>query len=186
VSGRYRPLPLSGSHAVAYWNEEGFERTELLGLFVAYLLEHRWGVTLDSGWAAWDLEVYCHPWTVVQVCTAQEDYGGRRRLVRVRFRLRPSGYMKALGLGTVLTALAALGLLAWPAGLEARLLLAACAAGGAVCLGLWRRGTCRAAQVVAVLDAMAGRIGLVHCGSLPRQGKAPRGASAEGKAPATA
>ena len=52
--------------------ENGGDRTLLLQRVTAFLNEHGWGKTLDSGWSNWDLEVYCHPWTVVQVCTAQE------------------------------------------------------------------------------------------------------------------
>src|SRR5207247_9838921 len=62
-----RRLPLSGRLTATYWTEEGFERTELLGLVIAYLNEHRWGKTIDSGWEDWDLEIDCHPWTVVRV-----------------------------------------------------------------------------------------------------------------------
>ena len=162
-------MPLSGIATVGYWNEEGYERTELLGLFTAYLLENRWGTTVDSGWSDWDLEVHCHPWTVVQVSTAQEDYGGGKRLIRARYRLRLSGYLKALGAGCLLAAVAGVGLLAWPAALEARLLLGACAAVASLCLGLWWRGTRRASQVVAVFDTVATGMGLVRCQALPWQ-----------------
>jgi hypothetical protein len=142
----------------------------LLGLYLAYLIEHRWGTTIDSGWSDWDVKVHCHRWTVLQVCTAQEDYGRRKRLIRARFRLRPSGSMKALALGGVLATLAALGLLAWPAALEAELLLGVCCGIWAVCLVLWWQGTRRAAQAVGAFDAMAGSLGLARCRSLPWQG----------------
>src|SRR5262249_33254871 len=32
-------LPLRGQHQVAYWSEEGYDRTELVGLVIAYLNE---------------------------------------------------------------------------------------------------------------------------------------------------
>ena len=79
-------LPIWGQRTEAYWTGDGYERTELLGLVVAYLNEHSWGKAVDSGWKDWDLEVYCHPWTVIQVSTAQEDLGGPKRVIRVRIR----------------------------------------------------------------------------------------------------
>ena len=170
VGGVDLRMPLTGARSTAYWNEAGVERTDVLGLFVAYLLEHRWGTTLDSGWSDWDVEVYCHPWTVVQVRTAQEDYGGRKRLIRARFRVRPSRYLKALGVLPVVAAVAAVGLLPFPAPLEAWGLLATCAGLWALCLGLWWRGTRRAAQVVAVFDLLARSLGLARCDRLPWEG----------------
>src|SRR5262249_13332145 len=90
------PLSFSGKPIVHYWTEEGAARIELLGTVVAYLNERRWGKTLDTGWRDWDLEIYCHPWTVVQVCTAQEEHGSGKRLIRARFGLRTSGYTRLL------------------------------------------------------------------------------------------
>jgi hypothetical protein len=51
-------LPLGGTREVAYWSEEGRDRTELLAEVVTYLNARRWGKTIDSGWADWDLEIY--------------------------------------------------------------------------------------------------------------------------------
>src|SRR5262249_32956953 len=48
---RGRRLPLTGSLQLAYWSENDCQRTELLGLFIAYLIEQRWGTTIDSGWS---------------------------------------------------------------------------------------------------------------------------------------
>jgi O-antigen biosynthesis protein len=162
LEGRLEPLPLSGRRTVAYWTGQGYERIELLGLVVAYLNERGWGREIDSGWSDWDLLIYCHPWTVVEVRTAQQDYGGRDRVIHVRYRLRPSGYMKALG---ALAFLAAGGLLVglplWPvAGVAAALV--------ALCGGLWWRGTVRASQAMAVVDYLACGLGLVRCAVTPR------------------
>jgi GT2 family glycosyltransferase len=156
TAGRGRKLSLTGRAAAAYWTEAGYDRTELLGLVLAYLNERGWGKTMDSGWQDWDLEIYCHPWTVVQVCTAQEEHGGRKRLIRVRYRLRPSGYTKALGAAGALTACAAAVLWAWPVAAAAVVLLAAC-------LGVWWRGTGRASRALALFDAYAAELGLIPC-----------------------
>jgi glycosyltransferase involved in cell wall biosynthesis len=177
LDGRDECLPLCGRRAVAYWTEGGYERTELLALVIAYLNENGWGKTIDSGWSDWDVEIYCHPWTVVQACTAQEDHGSGKRLIRVRFQLRPSGYLKALGGGAILTAAAAAGLLAWPDAAEATLLLGACLGICAVWLGVWWRGTRRASQAIAVFDAKAGDLGLIRCDPPPvRAPASPTGA----------
>jgi len=153
---RYRAFPVSGRLTAVYWSEEGLDRTELLGLVIAYLNEQRWGKTIDSGWESWDLEIYCHPWTVVQVCTAQEDHGARKRLIRVRYRLRPSGHTKSLGVAAALAAGAACLFQAWPVATLAGVLLAAG-------LGAWWRGRYQASQAVRLFDAAAKEIHLVPC-----------------------
>ena len=148
-------LPLSGYVETAYWSEDGKERTELLEQVVSYLTVHRWGKTLDSGWSNWDIEIYCHPWTVVQLCTAQEEHGGNRRLIRVRYQLRRSGYTQVLQWAAALAAIIAIGLLALPALFEVGILVGVCAGIWAFCLGAWWRGTRQAKKAMAVVDAVA-------------------------------
>src|SRR5262249_45477370 len=139
-----------------YWSEEGYQRTELLGLFVAYLIEHRWGTTIDSGWSEWDVEVHYHPWTLLQVCTAQEDHGGGKHLIRVRYRLRLTRLSKLVAsLGLAATALAGsihLALATVGAGLLAAMLLAA-----------WWYGARLASQAVRGFDQLARGLDLVGC-----------------------
>jgi GT2 family glycosyltransferase len=163
-SGAGDRLPLTGSRTVAYWSEGTAERTELVGLFIAYLLEHRWGTTIDTGWSDWDVKVHCHPWTLVRVCTAQEDHGGGKHLIRVRYRLQLTGFARALaGLGLVgaaVTAGVSVGLAALGAGLVAALLLAA----------RWR-GACLAGRVVSGLDGLARGLGLIPCEAESPQGQ---------------
>ncbi len=156
-------LSLRGRLTATYWSEDCRERTELLALVIAYLDERGWGKTLDSGWSDWDLEIHCHPWTVVRVGTTQEDHGSGKRLIRVRYRLWASEQSKLLAAVAVFAAAAASGLLACSAPVEAGLLLGLSVALGAFCLGAWCMGTCRAAQAVALFDAMARRLRLVRC-----------------------
>jgi GT2 family glycosyltransferase len=149
-------LPLTGTRTIAYWSEAGFERTELLGLFIAYLVEHRWGTVVDSGWSEWDVEVHYHPWTLFQVCTAQEDHGGGKHLIRVRYRLRPTGLAKLVAsLGLVATVLAG----------SIHLVLAAVATGllAAMLLAAWWRGARLASQAIGGFDKLACDLGLVYC-----------------------
>jgi hypothetical protein len=153
-------LPLSGTQAVAFWSEQGQERTELLARVIAYLNDHRWGKIIDFGWSDWDLQVYCHPWTVVEVSTAQEDHADGKRLIRVRYRLRPTGYTRTAGWTGLLCVAVAAALPVWPLA----------ALGGALValrLGAWWRGTNRAGKALAVVDAMAAGLGLVRCDLAP-------------------
>src|SRR5205085_10542738 len=108
------------------WSEKGCERLQLLSCVVLYLNEHRWGKTLDTGWDDWDVEIYCHPWTVVQVCTAQEDHGSGKHLIHVRYRLRPSGTMNAMAMAGGLGLLTAASLQTWPVALGAGLFVTTC------------------------------------------------------------
>jgi hypothetical protein len=151
------PLPLTGSRIVDYWTEEGYERTELLALVIAYLNEHGWGKTIDSGWEAWDLEIYCHPWSVVQISTAQEDHGGRNRLIRVRYRLRLSDSTRTVEALTVTGGVVASLLFGW---------LALAATAGLVVLWnlyAWWTGTRRASRALAIVDGFAERLRLFRC-----------------------
>src|SRR5439155_18241215 len=103
----------------------------------------------------WDLQIYCHPWTVVEVCTAQEDHADGKRLIRVRYCLRPTGYTRAAGWVGLLAVAVSAVLGVWP--------LAALSGGCAVlCLGAWWRGSYRAAQAVAIVDTAAANLGLLR------------------------
>jgi GT2 family glycosyltransferase len=153
-------LPLSGRLTIEYWSEEWRDRTELLDCAVIYLNKRRCGRVIDTGWSSWDLAIYPHLWTIVEVRTAQEDHGSGKRLIRVRYRLRLSGYAlvvialapifaaNAVLLSPGLGAATALVLLAW-------------------CAGAWWAGARRAAQVVGMLDALAGGLGLIPCKPSP-------------------
>jgi GT2 family glycosyltransferase len=153
---RYAHMPLSGTLAVAYWSEEGCERTRLLDRVLAYLNEHAWGKVIDTGWSNWDLQLHCHPWTIVEVCTAEEDHGGGKRMLRVRYRLRAGGYIKALCGTALAVAPCAFALQEWWA-------LAGAAGLLALAVGLWWRGMRRATQAVGVFDVAAAQLKLLRC-----------------------
>jgi GT2 family glycosyltransferase len=147
-------LSWRGGGSATYWGEGCGGRLALLERVVAYLNERRWGRALDNGWSAWDVQVHCHPWTVVGLVTAQEDHGGDRVLVRVRYRLRASGYLRLL-LGAAVAGLSVA--LAW--GLWTSLVVPALVAfaGGL----LWLRGVSRAARVLALVDQQAQTLGMI-------------------------
>jgi GT2 family glycosyltransferase len=147
------------SGTAAYWSEEpGAGRAELVGLLIAYLLEHRWGTTIDSGWSDWDVEVHGHPWTLLRVHTAEEDHGSGKRLIRVRYGLRLTPFARAaatLGLAVLaVTAAFHAGAAAAGAGVLAALLLAA-----------WWRGRRLAGRVIVAFDGLARGQGLVRLGT---------------------
>ena len=148
-------LPLWEPLHRAYWDDRWRDRTELLHRGADELTALRWGKLVDSGWSDWDLEFSRDPWTVVRVATAQEDHGSGRRLIRLRYTLRPDGIV---GLSLALTGLA--GLLsaasgAWPA-VAGTVVLAA------VSVGFLWRGSRRAAGVVAAFDLVAREMGLIR------------------------
>jgi hypothetical protein len=158
-------LSLSGRRTMLYWTEEGYERTELLGVLIAYLNENGWGKAVDSGWKDWDVEIYCHPWTVLQVLTAQEDHGQGKRLLRVRYRLRRRFLVNVLWCSALVAIIGAALAQTWPTALIAGLL-------GLLSPVVWWRGTRRAAEAVTVVDTLARRLGFLPCqpgaaGSLP-------------------
>jgi hypothetical protein len=141
---------------VAYWSEGTCERTELLSLFIAFLVEHRWGTTIDSGWSNWDVEVHYHPWTLLQVYTTEENHGGDRRLIRVRYRMRLTELARVVG---VLAGAAVLVL----AGLHPLLGCAAAGGCGLFAVAAWWRGRRLAARAIRGFDRLACSMGLVPC-----------------------
>ena len=156
ASASGRRLPWTGRGATAFWTENGCQRTDLLGVFIAWLLEHRWGACVDSGWSDWDVEVHSHPWTFLRVYTVQEDHGGAKHLLRVRYRMHFSALTKSLGI-------LAGGIAGVTAGVHP---LAGIAAAGLMlisALSLWWRGTNLAGRVTAGLDEAARALNAWPC-----------------------
>jgi hypothetical protein len=139
-----------------YWSENGTGRLELLGILIAQLNERRWSKTIDTGWERWDVDVFCHPWVIARLTTAQEEHGGGRSLLRVRYEVRSSGYTRllwALGAALVIP-----GILfwSWPIALAGGLILAS----GFVAYGLGLR---RAASTMALVDSVAAGLEMLAC-----------------------
>jgi hypothetical protein len=150
-------LPFSGNRALEYWSEQGHERTELLGLLLAHLLEYRWGTAIDSGWSEWDVEVHYHPWTLLQICTAQEEHGGNKRLIRVRYRMRPTEFGRIVGL-------LALAVVVVLTGFHPLLGAAGLGVVSACLLGSWWCGVRAASRATQAFDGLARGLGLIRCG----------------------
>lgn len=145
-----------GRSTRSYWGQTWGPRPEVVARTVQELADARWGVTLDSGWADWDAEIFGHPWTCVRVTSVQEEHGEGKRLVRLRYRFGPTwlGWI-------VLAALAAS--VAFAAAFEPTV---AAVLGGAVALAvLWTagRGGRLAARIRDAFDRNARAIGLIPC-----------------------
>jgi hypothetical protein len=134
----------------------GHDRTELLGVFLVHLVEHRWGTIIDSGWADWDLKIHYHPWTFLEVATAQEDHGAGKRLIRLRCRLWMTDLAKIVAalMFAAVTILAGIHLLAALVG------LGLCAI---FWLGAWWHGIRLASRAVRAFDVLALGMGLIRC-----------------------
>jgi hypothetical protein len=137
----------------AYWGE--ITRSELLGLFIARLIERHWGTVVDSGWSDWDVEVHYHPWTQLQVCSAQEDLGDGKHVVRVRYRLRPTELAGVVAVTGVAAAAVLTGMSAWLGATAVGLLAVAAAAA-------WWRGSGFAGRAMHLLDGLAQEMGLIR------------------------
>jgi len=149
-------VPWTGSGDLAYWTEEYRDRTELLGLVVKRLEKLRWPKVIDAGWSDWDLEVLRHVWTAVQICTTQEDHGGKKRLIRVRYRVKLRGLAKLVfATGLALT----IGVM--PANI---IIAGVSAAGLLVAFGaMWWRAVRAAAQMLGVVNEVGSEMRLIPC-----------------------
>jgi hypothetical protein len=120
------------------------------------LSELRWPKLIDAGWSNWDLEVYCHPCTALQICTTQEEHGGPKRLIRIRYRLK----LRRIGMLAL-----AFGCMMLLAAYQLHFGLAAgiASVGTALLAYIGWRGAAAAAQVTRIVDGAALRLGLIRC-----------------------
>lgn len=150
------PVGLTGRWTAAYWSEEWRDRTELLNKAIESLAERRWARVIDSGWSNWDLEVSGDRYTAVRVRTVQEEHGGGKRLIRVRYELCPRGTFWLLaGASAVLTGTSAI--------VDPRLVAAPAIAFSGCLAVLWLRGLRMCGQVARLFDAAAARMKLIRC-----------------------
>jgi GT2 family glycosyltransferase len=169
-----QPLPPSGRLVLSYWTEQGHDRTELLARVLTYLDELRWGTVIDTGWTEWDLQLYCHSWTTLQVRTTQENHGSGKRLIRVRYRLGLRAHSMLLLAAALIGGGAAVVSGSWlSAVFSAPVLL--------FLLAAWLHGAYSASPVVNAFDLMARRLHLVRCGV--GHGRAQRDAHCENTDP---
>jgi hypothetical protein len=104
LSWRERSLRL------AYWNEQGLEKENLLYGIMDFLLPRKYLITLDQGWSDWDLEISRGIWSKAQLRVGVENHSGLKRLLRAHCAVRLSqpaklalfGYLIAGVLGALL------------------------------------------------------------------------------------
>ena len=59
-----------------YWNEAGVGREALLTEIVAALETEGWRYSTDTGWKAWDIQIYGNLWWNLRLRTVTEYHGG--------------------------------------------------------------------------------------------------------------
>jgi GT2 family glycosyltransferase len=148
-------FPLLKPLTVSYWDERWRERIELLTRASTALTEHHWGKVIDSGWSDWDLEVPVERWMVLRILSVQENHGSGKRLIRLRYWLRPDGLT---GMSLVFIALAILVAGTGGAGLALVMVVLL----SALVLAHWLEGARRGAGIVALIDGVANDMGLVR------------------------
>jgi len=138
---------------IEYWSE-GDDRMALLASTVDELRRSRWGVTLDTGWSEWDAEIFGHPWSCVRATTVQEEHGSGRRLIRVRYHLRPTWLAWAgVAAATVSGTLVAIWRPEWAVAMTICLLVAA--------IALRLRAAHLASQILEAFDQQSRRLGFI-------------------------
>ncbi|MEM1058955.1 MAG: glycosyltransferase [Verrucomicrobiota bacterium] len=69
--------------SLAFWSEDGVERTALLNALREELDAEGWRYAVDTGWKNWDLHVFGSRWWSLRLRTMTEIYPHNRRLTRV-------------------------------------------------------------------------------------------------------
>jgi hypothetical protein len=150
-------VPWITTRSAAYWSETGQDRIQLLKKSIDYMNTYHMRKVIDSGWFDWDIGVYCQAGIVLKVVTVQEDHGGGRRLVRVRYRLSITpglvgstiaGLLILIAVGLPWAVIPALGMI----GLGGR---------------LWWKASQTASRVVRLFDLLAAEMGMVPCPAVP-------------------
>jgi hypothetical protein len=141
----------------AYWDEKWREHTELLRRATARFGRYGWPLRVDPGWDNWDLEVFCGPWTVLRVYSTVEVHAQGKRLMRLRYVLRPNLYLWLIGSTGALITVVASRLrgshsIVTAVGFTLLLLLA------------WWYGSGLASRAAGVIDTEARAMGLIRIG----------------------
>jgi glycosyltransferase involved in cell wall biosynthesis len=83
---------------IELWSESWVPREKLLERLLQLAAQHHWFIRIDPGWAPHDVRFYGDRWSKADVSTVTENHGGGRLLTRVRLRLQPTLYQRALWL----------------------------------------------------------------------------------------
>jgi GT2 family glycosyltransferase len=146
--------PMATFVTANHWSERGQDRTQLISALIGALDERQCIKVVDTGWSHWDLEIPYAPLTNVRVCTAQEEHGGGRRLIRVRYGRSLSALVRIIGIGGLIAALATVADHPVAAALPVVVSLMVIAA-------TWWQGATLLSGVAAVTEEQAIRLGLI-------------------------
>jgi O-antigen biosynthesis protein len=102
VAWRARGLTL------AFWNEAGTEKEAVLGALMRACAAEKHPVAMENGWSDWDVEIGGGLAGNARVLVVGENHGADKRLLRARWRLRPSMLVRAAVGGAGALALASL------------------------------------------------------------------------------
>jgi len=89
------PLDPNEKRTLLYWHNQ-YDRLPLLSKLLNESTSAGWRTRIDSGWGAWDMEIYGSRWVKVRVTSASEHHDGRGYLTRVRVELLRSKFCSVL------------------------------------------------------------------------------------------
>jgi GT2 family glycosyltransferase len=89
-----------------YWSEEGSDRLHLLQTLAQVMSDLGWSYTSNTPWEPWDFSVRVSSWFKVRVTSAEENHGGMKRLLKLRFKMLPTSSQVVLAVGGLLLCLA--------------------------------------------------------------------------------
>jgi hypothetical protein len=84
----FAPSRIRGLSKLVFWNEEGKGRETLLTAVIEALENEGWSYSMDTGWKAWDLQIYGSFWWGVRFRSVTEYHGGPKCLTRVGLSIR--------------------------------------------------------------------------------------------------
>ncbi len=91
---RAKLCPMRRSVHTSFWTDEGVERDALLKDIINLLTERKYFVNIQDGWSEWDFKVQQGLWTYAYVQSCAENHGGYQRLLRLKAKLKLSGFAK--------------------------------------------------------------------------------------------
>jgi hypothetical protein len=80
---------------LAFWNETGTEKEAMLGALMRACAAEKHPVAMEDGWSDWDIEIGGGLAGSARVLVIGENHGADKRLLRARWKLRPSKLVRA-------------------------------------------------------------------------------------------
>jgi len=158
------PSRIRGLSKLVFWNEEGKGREALLTTTIETLESEGWSYSMDTGWKAWDVQIYGSFWWGVTLRSVTEYHGGPKCLTRVALstRMVATTFLLNFLMVSFLIYWAATGHdLTWPGLLYAIIMFV-----------IWLRGYRLKKGVAHLVEAAGQRIGLKRVD--PKKGNSPQ------------